>query len=61
MKTFIFVLVIGLAILFSGGIFQLIWNDAIVHIFDLKEISLVHSIELTVGIRLLFQTFEFET
>jgi hypothetical protein len=61
MKTFIFVLVIGLAILFSGTIFQLIWNDAIVHIFDLKEISLVHSIELTVGIRLLFQTFEFET
>ena len=61
MKTFIFVLVIGLAILFSGTIFQLIWNDAIVHIFDLKEISLVHSIELTVGIRLLFQTFEFES
>lgn len=61
MKLLILVAVLVLSILFVGALFQFIWNDALVYLFDFKEISLMHSIEIGVGMRLLFQTFEFET
>ena len=61
MKLILFILAFIGTVIFAGILFQFIWNDALVHLFDFREISLMHSIELSIGIRLLFQTFEFET